>query len=100
MAHVPERWFGIVLRIVREYYPEAELAVWGSFAEGDTPASTDDRLELVIVEPREVAGDVLHQIRRRLERSDLPVPADVRELHDLTMNEQNEVLERGIRFGG
>lgn len=98
MAHISDRWSGIVLRIVRGYYPDAELIVWGPVVEGQR--SEGDRFELVLIEPPSPPGDTLVEMRRDLERSDLPVPCDLRSFHDLTLNEQAEVLDRGIRIGG
>ncbi len=96
MAHLPQRWLGIVLRIVRGYYPEAELTAWGPLVEG----RQSGKLELVIVEPRDADADIITGIRTALERSELPVPCDIRPLVDLTIPEQEEMLDRGIRFGG
>jgi len=96
VAHVPQRWLGIVLRIVRGYYPDAELAAWGPLVEG----RPSGKLELVMVEPRDVDPDIVTDIRNDLERSDLPVPCDLRPLGDLTIPEQEEMLDRGIRIGG
>ncbi len=96
MANLPQRWTGIVLKIVRGYYPDAELAAWGPLVEG-SPSGT---LELVIVEPRNPDADTISAIRGEIERSDLPVPCDLRPLIDLTVPEQNEALDRGVRFGG
>lgn len=99
MSHLPQRWLGIVLRILRGYYPDAEIAAWGPFVEG-SPAGTDARLELVIIDPVEPDPDLLVEIRYDLERSDLPVSCDLRLFGELTIAEQKEVLDRGIRFGG
>ena len=102
MAHLPQRWLGIVLRAVRGYYPDAELAAWGPVVDGGERSSPDgaQRLELVVVRPPSPDPDDLVAIRHDLERSDLPIDCDVRAFGDLTMREQEEVLERGVRFGG
>jgi len=99
VSHLPQRWLGIVLRIVRGYYPDAEVAAWGPLVEG-TPAGPKTRLELVIVDPVDPDPDRVVEIRRDLEVSDLPVSCDLRMFGELTIAEQNEVLDRGIRFGG
>jgi hypothetical protein len=100
MAHLSDRWVGIILRIVRGYYPDAELAVWGAYIDApDGYESPDARLELVVIEPANPKGDDLVSIRSELERSDLTVGCDVRFFSDLTIREQEEVLDRGIRIG-
>ncbi|MDA3951482.1 MAG: hypothetical protein PF508_19905 [Spirochaeta sp.] len=102
MAHLPQRWLGIVLRTVRGYYPEGELAAWGPMVEGDELSANGGarRLELVVLRPHTPDPGDLASIRRDLERSDLPVECDLRAMGDLTMREQEEVLERGVHFGG
>lgn len=102
MSHLPQRWVGIVLRAVRRHYPSGRIAAWGSVVDrGVADARTaGDRLELVFLEPRDPDPAVVQEIRRALECSDLPVDTDLRVLNDLTMAEQEDVLQRGEQFGG
>ncbi|MFW5828094.1 MAG: hypothetical protein ACOCU4_08375 [Alkalispirochaeta sp.] len=101
MTHLPQRWLGIILRIVRVYYPDARLAAWGTMVDnGPESAQPGDRLELVMLDPAYPNPTTLSTIRRDLEGSDIPVAIDLRPLSDLTMSEQEEVLQRGEQFGG
>lgn len=101
MSHLPQRWLGIVLRVVRVHYPDARLVAWGAMVdEGPASAGPGDRLELVILDPPDPGATALSSIRSELESSDLPVETDLRPLADLTIAEQEEVLQRGEQFGG
>ncbi len=101
MSHLPQRWLGIILRSVRVHYPDARLVAWGAMVDdGPDSARPGDRLELVILDPPDPNPAVLSRIRSDLEASDLPVDTDLRPLTDLTMTEQEEVLQRGEQFGG
>jgi hypothetical protein len=101
MSHLPQRWLGIILRAVRVYYPDARLVAWGAMVdEGPEHARPGDRLELAILDPPAPDPATLSSIRADLESSDLPVETDLRQLADLTIAEQEEVLQRGERFGG
>ena len=103
MAHVSQRWLGIVTRIVGSHYLEPEMIAYGPIldehgGEG-ARSSPQSRLEIVIVQPQEPSPDSLTAIRHELAASDLPVDTDVRALADLTIAEQEDALQRGIRFG-
>lgn len=111
MAYLRERWFGIVLKAVREYYPDARLVAWGPLVEGETatdaPATFSPqsvpaaaRLELAILDPPEPDQSHIVEIRRALAASDLPMESDLRLMSDLTTMEREEVLQRGVQFGG
>jgi hypothetical protein len=99
--HLPQRWLGIILRIVRAHYPDARLSAWGPVVdEGPRAAEGGHRLELALIDPADPSPDVLSAIRAELDRSDIPVCTDLRALADLTIDEQEEVLQRGAGFGG
>mgnify|MGYP004127425741 CR=1 FL=1 len=100
MAHLPQRWLGIILRIVRAHYPDARLVAWGPVVDLGPDAAAGHRLELAILDPADPEPSVLGSIRRDLEASDLPLDTDLRPLADMTMAEQEEVLQRGEHFGG
>ncbi|MEX2445677.1 MAG: hypothetical protein WD492_18905 [Alkalispirochaeta sp.] len=101
MSHLPQRWLGIILRIVRVHYPDARLVAWGPMVdEGPESAGPGDRLELAILDPSNPSPTTLSSIRADLDASDVPVETDLRPLADLTLAEQEEVLERGEQFGG
>lgn len=101
MTHLPQRWLGIILRIVRIYYPDARLSAWGTMVDnGPEAAQPGDRLELVMLDPAYPSPGTLRAIRADLEASDIPVDIDLRPLSDLTMTEQEDVLQRGEQFGG
>jgi hypothetical protein len=99
--HLPQRWLGIILRIVRAHYPDARLSAWGPVVdEGPQAAEGGHRLELALIDPADPSPDVLSAIRAELDHSDIPVRTDLRPLADLTIDEQEEVLQRGAGFGG
>lgn len=100
MDGVPQRWLGIVLRIARRHYPEARLAAWGAIVDQGLPAAPGSRLELTFLDPPDPDPVLLADMRGELERSDITVETDLRALADLTMAEQEEVLQRGAQFGG
>lgn len=101
MTHLPQRWLGIILRVVRMYYPDARLVAWGTMVDnGPEAAAPGDRLELVMRDPSDPSPSTLRAIRADLEASDLPVDIDLRPLSDLTLAEQEDVLQRGEQFGG
>lgn len=109
MAHVRQRWLGIVTRVVGKYLAEPELLAYGTVLDrgeqdGEThPATADgiagERLEIVVVNPSSPSPQVLAAIRRDLTASDLPIEVDIRQMADLTIAEQDDALQRGIRFG-
>jgi hypothetical protein len=104
MAHLPNRWLGIITGIVRGYIPDPELLAYSSLldegADLDYPGrSHPERIEIVLLEPSNLDPDTLRAIRRSLVASDLPVEADIRALSELTLQEQELALERGVRFG-
>ena len=110
MDRLTERWFGIILKIVREYYPDARLVAWGPLIDGASdldevpvgsqPPEGAARLELAILDPPDPDPAHIAEVRRALEASELPMESDVRLMEDLTMREREEVLQRGVRFGG
>lgn len=111
MARLRERWFGIVLKAVREYYPDARLVAWGPLVDEATgtdagagpshrSASSAARLELAILDPPDPDHSHIVEIRRALATSELPMESDLRLMSDLTTREREEVLQRGIQFGG
>ncbi len=111
MGRLTERWFGIILKVVREYYPDARLVAWGPLIDEGTSAeeparyahrraNSDARLEIVILDPSDPEQSHLVEIRRALAVSELPMESDVRLMSDLTTSEREEVLQRGIQFGG
>ncbi|MFW5694982.1 MAG: hypothetical protein ACOCYB_07420 [Alkalispirochaeta sp.] len=101
MTHLPQRWQGIILRIVRGYYPHARLVAWGSMVDsGPHTAGPGDRLELAILDPADPNPVKLAAIRADLDASDVPVDIDLRPLSDLTLAEQEDALQRGEQFGG
>lgn len=101
MSHLPQRWVGIILRIVRGYYPDARLVAWGNIVDkGPYAAGAGTRLELAILQPYDPSLATLSSVRADLRNSDLPVETDLRSLADLTLSEQEEVLQRGEHFGG
>ena len=111
MVRLRERWFGIVLKVVREYYPDARLVAWGPLIDGaadfdevsrhsDSSEGTAARLELAILDPPDPDPAYIAEVRRALEASELPMESDVRLMEDLTMKEREEVLQRGVQFGG
>lgn len=53
-----------------------------------------------MVDPSEPDRDAVAAIRSALSHSDVPVDVDLRPLADLSVAEQDEVLDRGIFFGG
>jgi hypothetical protein len=68
--------------------------------DGPEYAGPGARLEIAILEPTDPDPATLSTIRADLEASDLPVETDLRPLVDLTIAEQEEVLQRGEQFGG
>lgn len=100
MNGVPQRWLGLVLRIARRHYPEARLAAWGPVVDHGLPPAPGVRLELTFLDPPDPDPALLTEMRNELDQSDITIKTDLRALADLTISEQEEVLQRGAQFGG
>ena len=83
-----------VRRILREYFPDAEVRAFGSRVSGGARKYSD--LDLALVESGEVEWGRLGRLKEAFSESDLPIRVDVLDWHGVSPAFRRGIAERFV----
>ena len=91
MIEVPAQSLLTIKAILKKYFPECEVRVFGSRITGKAKKYSD--LDLAIIGKGRLARDRFYQMKEDFENSDLPFRVDVLDWHALS-DEFQRVIEK------
>ena len=97
--NLPERYLLILLKLLQEHVPHAEVWAYGSRVGGQSHDTSD--LDLVLRDPADLNKshfDELFSLKSALQESDLPILVDVLDWAAIPQSFRNEIERHHMRL--
>ena len=97
--NLPEHYLLILLKLLQEHVPHAEVWAYGSRVSGQSHDTSD--LDLVLRDPEDLSKshfDELFSLKSALQESDLPILVDVLDWAAIPQSFRNEIERHHMRL--